>query len=61
MNTVLVIGTTSPTAQAFIKLMERDYPEMTLKLFVRNRKRSRPIRNENMLFFWEMQRNILIM
>ncbi|MGY5256970.1 hypothetical protein [Lactiplantibacillus plantarum] len=28
MNTVLVIGATSPTAQAFIKLMERDYPEM---------------------------------
>lgn len=39
MNTVLVIGATSPTAQAFIKLMERDYPEMTLKLFVRNRKK----------------------
>ena len=46
----LVIGATSPTAQAFIKLMERDYPEMTLKLFVRNRKRSRPIRNETCYF-----------
>ncbi|WP_225363780.1 NAD(P)H-binding protein [Levilactobacillus brevis] len=39
MKTVLVIGATSPTAQAFIALMARDYPEVNLKLFVRNLKK----------------------
>lgn len=36
MNTILIIGATSPTAQAFIKLIETDYPTINLKLFVRN-------------------------
>lgn len=36
MSTVLVIGATSPTAQVFIDLMENDYPNVNLKLFVRN-------------------------
>lgn len=36
MNTVLVIGATSPTAQAFIDLMESDYSDYDLKMFVRN-------------------------
>jgi NmrA-like family. len=36
MSTVLIIGATSPTAQAFINLLESDYSEVDLKLFVRN-------------------------
>lgn len=36
MSTVLVIGATSPTAQAFIDLMATDYSDIDLKLFVRN-------------------------
>lgn len=36
METVLVLGATSPTAQAFINLMTHDYPTVQLKLFVRN-------------------------
>lgn len=36
MSTVLIIGATSPTAQAFIDLMATDYSEINLKFFVRN-------------------------
>ncbi|WP_268913609.1 NAD(P)H-binding protein [Lentilactobacillus sp. SPB1-3] len=36
MTTVLVLGATSPTAQAFVRLMQTDYPDVNLKLFVRN-------------------------
>lgn len=36
MATVLVLGASSPTAQAFIRLMASDYPNVNLKLFVRN-------------------------
>ncbi|MHA3065933.1 NAD(P)-dependent oxidoreductase [Lacticaseibacillus saniviri] len=39
MTTVLVLGATSPTAQAFIHLMQTDYPTVNLKLFVRNPKK----------------------
>lgn len=36
MSTVLIIGATSPTAQAFIELLESEYPDVNLRLFVRN-------------------------
>lgn len=36
MKTVLVLGATSPTAQAFIQLLQTDYPDTAIKLFVRN-------------------------
>lgn len=36
METILVLGATAPTAQAFIHLIKTDYPEYRLKLFVRN-------------------------
>lgn len=36
MTTVLILGATSLTAQAFIKLIQQDYPDVKLKLFVDN-------------------------
>lgn len=36
MATILVLGASSPTAQAFIRLIQKDYPKTNLKLFVRN-------------------------
>jgi len=36
MTTVLVLGATSPTAQAFIRLLQTEYPDVNLKLFARN-------------------------
>lgn len=39
MKTVLVLGATSPTAQAFIRLMETEFSDYQLRLFVRNESR----------------------
>lgn len=39
MSTVLILGATSPTAQAFIKLMETEFSQYELKLFARNPQR----------------------
>lgn len=35
-KTVLILGATSPTAQAFVTLLQRDYPAVQLRFFVRN-------------------------
>ncbi|MCF7522375.1 hypothetical protein L3X07_01255 [Levilactobacillus brevis] len=59
MKTVLVIGATSPTAQAFIALMARDYPEVNLKLFVRNLKKYPHNKDKNTMSFWATPQNIL--
>ncbi|MCH4008660.1 NAD(P)-binding oxidoreductase [Companilactobacillus sp.] len=36
MSTVLILGASSPTAQAFIKMMNTEYSDVHLRLFVRN-------------------------
>lgn len=36
MSSILILGASSPTAQAFIKMMSDEYPDVHLRLFVRN-------------------------